>query len=277
MAVKNSFLPDLAQITEIAQETSDTKSFKLRLQDPQVQQSFTFRPGQFAEVSVFGVGEAPFCFASSPTRNDGLLITVRDVGSVTHALHSLQEGDVVGVRGPFGNHFPFEESQGKDILFVGGGIGLPPLHSLIWNMLDQRDLFGKITILYGARTPSDLVYKDVLKEWEAREDIEFLVTVDNAEPGWEGNVGVVTTLFEKTELRPETSVAYVCGPPIMIKFVISDLLKMDFAEESIISTLERMMKCGIGKCNHCLIGHKYVCLDGPVFSYREMKKFMEEE
>jgi NAD(P)H-flavin reductase len=168
-----------------------------------------------------------------------------------------------------------EGARGKDLLFVAGGIGLPPLRSFIWNVLDERDRFGKVTILYGARTPTDLVYKDELKEWAKRSDAEFHVTVDVGEPGWTGNVGVVPVLFEKTTLRPDSTLAYVCGPPMMIKFVVRDLFTRGFKEEAVISTLERMMQCGIGKCNHCAIGHRYVCRDGPVFDYRQIRELVE--
>ena len=165
--------------------------------------------------------------------------------------------------------------QGKDLLFIGGGIGLPPLRGLIWNVLDDREHFGRVTILYGAKTPADLVYKDELQEWAARGDVELLVTVDRGDNGWAGNVGMVPTLFDKTELRPETTLSYVCGPPVMIKFVVQDLLMRGFAEDAIISTLERMMQCGVGKCNHCAIGHRYVCRDGPVFNFRQIKELVE--
>jgi len=276
MGMNNIYLPDIATITEVRDETADTKTFTLRFRDPEVQRRFDYRPGQFAEVSVFGVGEAPFCLASSPTRNSGFQITVRSVGGVTQALHELGAGGEVGVRAPLGNSFPVDEVAGRKILFIGGGIGLPPLRSLIWRMLDERQKFGDITILYGARTPSDLVYKEELEAWAKRDDIKFLVTVDRAEPGWTGRVGMVPTLFPEAGITPEGTTAFLCGPPVMIRFVIQDLLTMGFAPETIVTTLERMMKCGVGKCNHCAIGDKYVCRDGPVFSYRQIKELLEQ-
>jgi NAD(P)H-flavin reductase len=275
MDMKNIYLPEMAEILSVREETPDTKTFGLRFRDPGVQEAFDYSPGQFAEVSVFGAGEAPFCLASSPTRNGHFEITVRRVGEVTEAMHRLGAGGELGVRAPLGNSFPFEEVFGKDILFIGGGIGLPPLRSLIWRMLDNRDKFGEITILYGARTPTDLVYKEELKEWEARPDAKFLVTVDRAEPGWQGRVGMVPTLFPEAGIKSEGTVAFICGPPVMIRFVIQDLLKLGFAEERIVTTLERMMKCGVGKCNHCCIGEKQVCRDGPVFTYQQMKALGE--
>jgi sulfhydrogenase subunit gamma (sulfur reductase) len=273
--MENIYLPELANITEIRDETYDTKTFRLAFADPARWDTFQYRPGQFVEVSVFGVGEAPFCLASPRNGPNAFEITVRGAGAVTDALHKLETGDQVGVRGPLGNGFPFEEMKGRDILFVGGGIGLPPLRPLIWDMLEAKDTFGKITILYGARTPKDLVYRDELDRWGAREDVTFLVTVDAADDSWTGNVGVVGTLFSKVDIDPKMTTAFVCGPPIMIRFVVTDLLRMGLPEEHIYTTLERHMRCGVGKCNHCLIGDKYVCTDGPVFNYHQMKTMME--
>lgn len=269
------FLPDIASLAHLSDETPDTRTFQLRFRDLNKGKDFHYLPGQFIELSVFGYGEAPFCIASSPTRPEALETTVRRTGQLTDALHKLGEGDEVGVRGPFGNGFDLQAAYGKDLLFVAGGIGLPPLRSLIWNVLDERSRFGKVMVLYGARTPSDLVYKGELEEWAKRSDLEFHVTVDAAQTGWTGSVGVVPLLFKQVVLRPETSLAYVCGPPIMIKIVIQDLLSFGFKEEAIISTLERMMQCGIGKCNHCAIGHRYVCRDGPVFNYRQIKELVD--
>jgi NAD(P)H-flavin reductase len=273
--MQNAYLPDLAEIASIRDETYDTRTFGLRFVDPARWEAFQYRPGQFVEVSVFGVGEAPFCLASPRDGTDTFEVTVRSAGSVTDALHGLKVGDQLGVRGPLGNGFPFDEVKGRDILFVGGGIGLPPLRPLIWDMLSNRGDFGKMTVLYGARTPGDLVYKDDLERWRGRDDVDFMVTVDVGDETWTGNVGVVGTLFPKAEISPETTAAFVCGPPIMIRFVVRDLLSMGFAEEDIYTTLERHMRCGVGKCNHCLIGDKYVCKDGPVFSYRQMKTMMD--
>jgi NAD(P)H-flavin reductase len=269
------FLPDIAWLADVCDETPDTRTFRLRFRDSKKGEDFHFHPGQFLELSVFGYGEAPFCIASSPTRPEALETTVRRTGQLTDALHKLGEGDEVGVRGPFGNGFNVEAAHGKDLLFVAGGIGLPPLRSLIWNVLDERSRFGNVTILYGARTPTDLVYKQELNEWGKRSDVETHVTVDASQPGWTGAVGVVPSLFKKAIFRPESTLAYVCGPPIMIRIAIQDLLALGFKEEAIISTLERMMQCGIGKCNHCAIGHRYVCRDGPVFNYGQIRELVE--
>ncbi len=273
--MENVYLPHLTKIAEVTRETSDTLTFRLRFVDPGLARAFTFRPGQFVEISVFGVGEAPIGFASGAVNGDGFEVTVKAMGSVTRALHRLQRGDWVGIRGPFGNSFPFDEAKGQDILIVGGGIGLPPLRSLLEAILEERQSFGAVSLLYGARTPADRVYQDELERWKSRGDIQVLETVDVGDESWTGPVGVVTTLFNQVTLDPSRTMAYTCGPPIMIKFVIQDLLRMGFAEERIVSTLERYMKCGVGKCGHCAIGSKYVCVDGPVFTYKQLKDLPE--
>jgi len=273
--MENPYLPDLAEIVSLRDETPDTKTFALRFRDRRRWESFDYRPGQFVEVSVFGVGEAPFCLASPRQGAESFDITVRSTGAVTRALHALGPGQHLGVRGPLGNGFPLDEVKGRDILFVGGGIGLPPLRPLISTMLGRRDQFRSITVLYGARTPADLVYKHELARWRARPDMEFMVTVDVPDQDWRDHIGVVGSLLPKASIQPSSTVAFVCGPPIMIKFVLRDLLQLGLREDSIITTLERHMRCGIGKCNHCLIGDKYVCIDGPVFTYRQMKAMMD--
>jgi sulfhydrogenase subunit gamma (sulfur reductase) len=273
--MENIYLPCLTKIAEVRRETADTLTFLLRFADPEIRRSFRFKPGQFVEVSVFGLGEAPIGFASGPAQGNGFEITVKAMGSVTRALHRLAPGDWVGIRGPYGNSFPVEEAKGQDILIVGGGIGLPPLRSLIEAILHERDAFGTITILYGARTPQDRVYKHELDGWRSRGDVLLLETVDVGDETWTGPAGVVTTLFKQITVNPSRTIAYTCGPPIMIKFVIQDLLKMGLAEDRIVSTLERYMKCGVGKCGHCAIGPKYVCMDGPVFTYRQLRDLPE--
>lgn len=282
---ENLYLPKIAVIKDVWDEVPETavpriKTFRLVFKDPKEQEKFSFKPGQFVQVSAFGVGEAPFGIASNPNHaKEYFEITLQAVGAVTNALHELRPGDEVGIRGPFGNGFPFDELKGKNILIVGGGIGLPPLRSLIEPMLDSRDEFKDILILYGARLPTLRVYKEKLKQWAelARKGIiRFMETVDEADESWTGHVGVVTTLFPKANIIVENCVAFTCGPPIMIKFVIKDLTAIGFKSENIISTLERHMKCGVGKCGHCMIGHKYVCLDGPVFSYKEIMALPEK-
>ncbi len=268
------YIPSTARVASIAEETPDVKTFALHSMDG-AGPGLAFLPGNFLEVSSFGMGEVPFCISSSPTKRDAFDITVRAVGSVTNALHTLKKNEVVGIRGPLGNSFPLEAVRGRDILFVGGGIGLAPLRSLINYMLDNREDYGGITILYGARTPADRVYKPELVQWFDREDLDFLETVDEGDAGWKGRVGVVTTLFKEIGVDPEKTTAFTCGPPIMIKFVIEGLLKMGLHPENIVTTLERYMKCGVGKCGHCAVGHKYICTDGPVFTYAEIRKLPE--
>jgi sulfhydrogenase subunit gamma (sulfur reductase) len=273
--VKDVYFPDIAIIDGIRNETGDVKTFTMRFKDPDVQENLTYRCGQFFEVSILGIGEMPVSITSTPSRRGFFELSVKNVGLVSSKLHGMSPGSEVGVRGPFGNGFPYKEVFGKELLFVGGGIGLAPLRSLINNVLDNRDNFGRVTILYGSRTPADLVFKDEFEVWKDQPDVTMLVTVDRGDENWTGNVGVVTTLFPKAGIQSSSTVAFVCGPPVMIPFVIRDLLALGFTDDRIISTLERHMKCGVGKCGHCCIGHKYVCVDGPVFSYREMKAMME--
>jgi sulfhydrogenase subunit gamma (sulfur reductase) len=266
-------VPSIATILDRRDETPDIATYHLGWRDER--DRIVFRPGQFLELSVFGAGEAPFCLASSARRPDHIEVTVRRCGRVTDALATLGEGDEVGIRGPFGNGFDLSIAHGHDLLFVGGGIGLPPLRGLLRTVLDERDAVGRITVLYGARTPADLVYKDELAAWQARDDMTVGVTVDRGDDGWTGNVGLVPVLFDQVELRPQSTLAFVCGPPVMIQFVIEDLLARGFAEDRIFSTLERMMQCGVGKCNHCCVGERYLCRDGPVFTYREIREMWE--
>ncbi len=271
--MRSTYLPHLATIENVEEDTYDTKTFRLALEDGEGLKSAL--PGQFVELSVFGAGEAPFCIASPGVENGRLEITVRRVGVVTEALHALGPREVVGVRGPLGNHWPFEEVAGRDILFVGGGIGLPPLQSLLLKMLRERSKFGRIIVLYGARTPKDLLYRDRLREWEKREDMQLLVTVDYGDEQWKGRVGMVPVLFKEVELRPPETTAFLCGPPIMIKVVMEQLVEMGFSPRDVVTTLERYMKCGVGKCNHCMVGDKYVCLDGPVFTYEQILEMLD--
>ncbi|MCI0511799.1 FAD/NAD(P)-binding protein [candidate division KSB1 bacterium] len=274
----NLYLPRVATIDKIVDETDDTKTYTVHFTDAAYQAQFSFQPGQFLQVTAFGAGECPIGFASSPFRKGDFDITIRDVGRVTHVIHQLKVGDTLGLRGPFGNHFPFEEVKGLNVLFVAGGIGLPPLRTIIDPMLEHRAEFKRFILLYGARTPKDRVYKSTLDGWANRADLEFFETVDVGDDAWRAQgkpEGVVTRLFGKVKVDPQTTVAFTCGPPIMIRFVIQELLMLGIPEARIITTLERYMKCGVGKCGHCAIGHKYICVDGPVFTYKQIKLLPE--
>jgi sulfhydrogenase subunit gamma (sulfur reductase) len=273
---KNIYTPDLAIIKKVCGEAAGIKTFTLEFQEPEIRKSFDYRPGQFVELTVFGVGEAPISITSSPVNKGYLELTVAAVGKVTRALHLRKEKDAVGLRGPYGNRFPFDEVKGKNILFVGGGIGLAPLRSLINQMFAQRGDFAKISILYGARESGLLCFMDDLERWGNTENSEALLTVDVSDAKWKDNVGVVGSLLPKIDIDIKNTIAFVCGPPIMIHFVLLDLLKMGFEEEQIITTMERRMECGVGKCGHCNIGKSYVCLDGPVFSYHQLRELGED-
>jgi NAD(P)H-flavin reductase len=275
---ENIYLPKVAIIDRVLDEIDEVKTFYWHFKDEADQKTFKrFRPGQFAEVSLFGIGEFPTSLPPSPTE-DETFFTVRQVGSCTSALHKLKPGDTFGVRGPYGNGFPMEEYYGKNLVFVAGGIGLIPLRSCIVYALKHRDKFKSIQIFLGARTQKDLMYVPNLREWEAAAGVECYLTVDRATEGWTGNVGVVGSLFKKpgVTIPVDNTVAFVCGPPVMFWFVIKDLLALGFHERNIVSTLERYMKCGVGKCGHCCIGVAYVCTDGPVFTYEQIKKLGED-
>jgi NAD(P)H-flavin reductase len=246
----------------------------MSLDNKKIDKSFKSKSGQFIMCTVFGAGEFAVSLPPSP-ENDRFHLTVRKVGSVTNALHDLNVGDKVGIRGPFGNGFPFEEIKGKNIVYVAGGIGLIPLRSSIVHVLQHKQEFGRVIVLHGARTPDDLMYKENLKEWQAFPGFETYITVDVATPGWTGEVGFVHTLFDKVNLPIENTVAFVCGPPVMFNTVIGELMKRGLRDDCIISTLERHMKCGIGKCQHCAIGRTLVCTDGPVYTYRQIKTLGE--
>lgn len=266
--------PEVVNIDEIADEAPEVKTFYMSFLDKEVEKNFRIKSGQFIMCTVFGAGEFAVSLPPSP-ENDRFHITVRAVGKVTNALHALKPGDKLGVRGPFGNGFPFEEIKGKNIIYVAGGIGLIPLRSSIVHALQHREEFGRIILLYGSRSARDLLYQPDIKEWQKTDGFETYITIDRAEPGWTGEVGYVNTLIEKANVPVDNTVAFVCGPPIMFNSVIDDFMKRGMSEDNIISTLERQMKCGIGKCQHCAIGRTLVCTDGPVYTYRQIKTLGE--
>jgi len=267
------YTPVMARLGKVEQLTKLEKLFTLEMPDGA---SLGNEPGQFVEVSLFGIGEAPISISSSPSRSNGTFeLCVRRVGDVTNALHSLQPGAYVGIRGPFGHPFPTASMKGKDVLFAAGGLGLAPLRSLINEVLDQRGSFGRVIILYGTKNPSEVLFKDELLEWAEREDVEFHMTVDRGDENWRGHVGVITTLFPRVTINPRNTVAATCGPPIMYRFVLMELLGKGIPESQIYLSLERRMKCGVGKCGHCQINDLYCCQDGPVFCYKDIKGLEE--
>lgn len=233
-------------------------------------------PGQFVEVSVAGIGEAPISVSSSPTHRGSFQLVVRNVGNVTRAIHMLKPGDKVGIRGPFGTSFPVEDGiRGKDLLFICGGIGLVPVRSAINYVLDHRENYGKVTILFGARTPADRLFTDEIEQWRSRDDVVYRETVDYPDEHWKGNVGVITRLIPPLRFDPRNTVAIVCGPPVMYKYVILELWWKRMPNEHVFVSLERRMKCGIGKCGHCQINGLYACQDGPVFRFSDIMEVRE--
>ena len=276
--VPEDYLPIKMRIESIIQETYDIKTFRLTFCDSDRRDTFDYLPGQFGLFSVFGSGEATFCIASSPTRKGYIECSVKCAGKVTGELHQCNEGEIIGFRGPYGNSFPVDEMKGKHLLFVGGGIGLAPLRSLIWNCLDLRNQFGDVTILYGARSVEDLVYKPELATWREMADVQTIYTVD---PGgetaeWDGKIGFVPTVLEEEKPNPDGAIVITCGPPIMIKFVLESLNRLGFPLASTYTTLENRMKCGVGKCGRCNVGSVYVCKDGPVFRCDHLRALPQE-
>ena len=270
--------PSLMKIQEIIEETTDTKTFKLTFEDEKQAESFDFKAGQFGLFSAFGEGESTFCIASPPTRKGYIECSVKRVGKVTTALHDMELGETMGFRGPYGNYFPLDSMKGKNLIFIGGGIGMAPLRSLLLNCLDTRADFGDITLIYGARSVADLVYKQELDDWQAQKGMETILTVDpgGENPDWKGKVGFVPTILSEVGPTSKNSMAITCGPPIMIKFVFEALDKLGFTEDQVITTLENKMKCGVGLCGRCNIGSIYVCKDGPVFTYAQLKQLPAE-
>ena len=264
--------PDIAEIIEIRQDTSDTKTFTLQYIDSEKQKAFNFVPGKFMMVSVFGVGEMPISISSSPLKTDSLQLTIVDVGNLTHAMHRLKEGDKVGLRGPFGNGFPIQKFRKKNLVFISGGCGMAPLKPVVDAVIGKKEEFGKLTLLYGCKAPENMLFNKELEDWDKAPELTTLKTVDNPTPEWEGESGVVTKLFSKAMLNPENAIALIVGPPVMIHFAIIELKKMGFKEAQIYASLERLMYCGMGKCAHCNCGGKYACIDGPVFNGEELAK-----
>jgi len=265
----NPFLPEPARIVRRSHLTKDVKFFQVRIVNMERALSFKYRPGQFVMISVLGAGEAPFSISSTPSRPGLLEFCIREAGSVTKAIFRLKENDLIGIRGPYGNGFPIERMKNKDILIVMGGLGVAPLRSVLLYCLDNRDQFRRVSLLHGAKRPAEMIFREEFFSLKEREDLECLLAVDEDDTGeWTENIGVVTTLFPKLkEMDSANTFALVCGPPVMYKFVIKELVKLNIPKDQILMTLERRMRCGVGKCGHCAIDYIYTCLDGPVFTY----------
>lgn len=266
-------IPQPFRVTGRRQETRDT--FTLTLAPPEGGDGFTFSPGQFNMLYIFGVGEAPISISGDPAQTRTLTHTVRGVGGVSNAICRLRPGDFLGVRGPFGVPWPVAAAREHDLLVIAGGLGLAPLRPAIYQTLHHRQEYGNVEIIYGARTPQDLLYRKELERWRGRFDVRVHVTVDAAQADWRGNVGVVPNLIKRARFDPEHTVALICGPGIMMRFTIKELLQHGVSPANIFVSMERNMKCGLGLCGHCQLGPTFICKDGPVFSYEFLKDWFE--
>jgi NAD(P)H-flavin reductase len=267
------YLPEMATVTEVEPITALECFFEMKLDSGR---ELGHMPGQFAEVSVLGIGEAPISVSSSPTQNGSFQMVVRNAGNVTRAMQGLKPGDKVGIRGPFGTHFPVEsELRGKDIVFVCGGLGRVPVRSAINYVLDNHQDYGDGTILFGGKSPAERLFVDEIEKWTSKENVTYMETVDRGDETWTGNVGVITTLMTDMTVDPRRTAAIICGPPVMFKFVIMSLYNMGMVDKNIFVSLERHMKCGVGKCGHCQIEGLYVCQEGPVFRFADIAEVQE--
>jgi sulfhydrogenase subunit gamma (sulfur reductase) len=275
-AKANPMRPCLGKLAGIRDIATGIKLFQVEMSDPDGQAAWAaYEPGQFAFVSAFGAGEAPFGITSTPRRGRLVEFAVSALGHVTHTLHSLEVGDPVGVRGPLGNWFPMDQIKGHDVVILGGGIGGAPLRPVVHTIIDNRADYGRVTILWAARSPDLLVFTEEFDDWRSVPDLDFHVTVDRGEEGWTGNVGLITNLLEQVDPRTDNTITITCGPPIMIHFAFLTLQKLGFSPEQSLTTLEARMHCGIGKCGRCNMGEKFVCTDGPVFWQSEIGTFLE--
>jgi NAD(P)H-flavin reductase len=269
-----TYLPELAKVVSVKQMTAKERLFTFQFEDAAAKKAFTHEPGQFVEVTVFGYGEAPISITSAPLEEKGTFeLCIRSAGVVTGKIHAFNAGAEVGVRGPYGKGFPYKEMKGKDVLLVAGGLGLAPLRSLINNIYASRREFKKVVVLYGTKNPSEILFDYEFPRW--KEALDFRMTVDRGDDKWKGNVGVVTTLFKGLEIEPKGTLVAVCGPPVMYKFVAKELEALKIPDKNIYMSLERRMECGLGKCCHCGIGSKLVCMDGPVFTLEEIRQIKE--
>jgi len=270
----NPIIPNDFVVRRSRRETHDT--FTLELEPRNGNDTSVFLPGQFNMLYLFGVGEVPISISGDPTKRKPLIHTTRAVGSVTKAMQKLQPGDTIGIRGPYGTSWPVDKAEGKDVIIVAGGIGLAPLRPVMYHILSEREKYGKVVLLYGARTPDDILFKKQLEQWRAHFHLEIYVTVDRATGSWRGNVGVVTKLINRAPFDPHHAIAMICGPEIMIRFTAMELIKRGVADDQIYISMERNMKCGIGHCGHCQLGAEFVCKDGPVFNYAHIGEMLSK-
>lgn len=275
---RNTYVPLPVKVKDIHFESKDRMLRTIDLEFVNKEDSFKYMPGQFCQLSIFGKGESPLGIASSPTEKDFLRFTVSKVGVVTTALHYLQHGDEIGIRGPLGNYYPVNEFKGKNIVIIGGGFGITTLRSLAVYLKEfgERQKYGNITFLYGARNPDAMIYFDEFKSWYSEDSIDLYLTIDKKIKGWDGLTGFIPDVVKNIKPSSNNSVVVICGPPIMIKYTLPVLVDLGFKKDAIYTSLERKMKCGIGKCGRCNVGSKYVCVDGPVFSYNELIKLQSD-
>lgn len=271
-ASNDAFLPRLVRIAEAREETPDVRTLRLEFLDPEAR-ALEWRAGQFGAFSVFGFGECVFTIANAPSRAGFIECTFRQVGKVTSALRNLSVGETCGFRGPFGNSFPLEEWRGRDLCFVGGGIGMAAMRAPLQFVLDHRGDFGEILVLNGARTVADMVYKEEMKEWERKEGVRVVRTVDpgGEAAGWDGEVGLIPDVFERLRPSPDRGIVIVCGPPVMLRYMFASLERLGFRAEEVVTTLENKMKCCVGRCGRCNVGPLVVCRDGPVVTWARLR------
>ena len=275
MLAADPYRPWEARITSIKPLTETEKLYELRLCDERVRAAFRHKPGQFVMISLLGVGEAPIAICSSPAKTGFFELTIRKAGAVTSKLDSMQCGDIVGIRGPYGHPFPYEEMKGNDILCVAGGTGIAPLRSLINNIHDERDQFGKVVIIYGSRNEKTIMFRDQFEMWRHRKDFELYMPLSQPDEGWEGEVGYAGDMFKYIDVSPQNTFGAICGPPVMYASVIDEMRKKGIDYDRIYMSFERHMKCGMGKCGHCQVAHQYCCLDGPVFNYWDAQNMQD--
>ena len=276
----NPYIPMITKVKSIISENNinDIKTLELEFIKDDEYANFDYIPGQFSELSIMGKGECPIGIASSPTEEGTIKFTIKKMGTVTSEFHNFEIGDIVGVRGPLGNGWPIDEMKGKNIVVIGGGFAFSTLRSLVLYVLDEKNRkdYGNITVIYGNRNVGEVLYRETLEEWEKRDDIKIVLTIDQEEEGWPYEVGFVAAIVKKVAPSPNNAVAVVCGPPIMIRTAVAELVGLGWKDKQILNSLEARMKCGIGKCGRCNIGDKFICTDGPVFSLAELKKMPNE-